>query len=88
MSKTKGHMKSQRQNKISANKMKPYVGDKDIGKGKFVVEASTGNPHGNGSGFKNGISKMGKLITKNANRSRKKSARQQYKNEIRVCTKK
>lgn len=78
--------KSIRGYKNTPNKMPPYLADKDVGNPKFPVEAcNTANPHGNGyAGFKLGISKTGKLIAKNANRSRKKAARQQFKKEIKI----
>lgn len=54
------------------NKMKPYVEEHKMGNGKFEVELGLGL----------GISKLGKLITKNANRSLKKSARREGKLNI------
>lgn len=50
---------------------------------KFGVDHSTGNPHFRNSGMKTGVSRMGKLVTKNANRSLKKGLRQQLKKELR-----
>ena len=52
--------------------MKPYIKDKQRGQQKFVADF----------GWALGISKLGKLIAKNANRSRKKALRQQVKIEI------
>lgn len=57
----------------STNKLRPYLSDKNRGVGKFRVEHSSG---------KLGISKTGKLVTKNANRSLKKAKRQQDRKEI------
>ena len=74
MSKTKGHTKSITDNKSGHTKMEPYVG-KHKGELKFVPEKGQGL----------GISKAGKLIAKNANRSRKKSERQLAKKEIEKC---
>jgi hypothetical protein len=72
MSKTRGHTKSIKEIGLGRNKLKPYLADKDAGSPKFVVSLGKGT----------GISKTGKLVTKNANRSKKKAARQQTKKEI------
>ncbi len=72
MSKTKGHTKKQTTPKFGKNKLKPYTSDHKRGSGKFAVELGEGT----------GISKLGKLVTKNANRSIKKSARQQAKKDL------
>lgn len=72
MSKTKGHKKSVKEHSIAPRKMKPYLADKDAGSGKFAVDLGRGT----------GISRTGKLITKNANRGKKKAARTQGKKEI------
>ncbi len=73
MSRTYGHTKAQSEHKFPyENRMPPYLADKNRGDLEFVVE------HGRGTG----ISKTGKLITKNANRSRKKAMRQQSKRLI------
>jgi hypothetical protein len=58
--------------KTTSNKMKPYVGENHKGEGKFTVSKGRGL----------GISQTSKLITKNANRSKKKGARQEAKKEI------
>lgn len=60
-------------------RMKAYT--KNNKRGKFAVDMSRGD--GNGGGFKLGVSRTGKLVTKNANRSLKKAVRQESKNEIR-----
>lgn len=52
--------------------MKPYVGEKQIGAPKFEADPSDGM----------GITPLGKLVAKNANRSRKKAARQEGDQEI------
>lgn len=52
--------------------MKPYVGEDQVGLPKFEAEAGLGM----------GITKEGKLIAKNANRSRKKAARREGKKAI------
>jgi hypothetical protein len=74
MSRTKGHTKSQKEYKFPyRNKMPPYLADKDKGRVEFIVDKSD---------YTIGITKTSKLITKNANRSLKKAARQQWKKEI------
>lgn len=72
MSKTKGHTKSIREHSVGERKMTPYLADKDKGSMKFVVDPAR----------KTGTSKTGKLVTKNANRSKKKAARQQGQKNI------
>lgn len=72
MSRTKRH-KDIRSIKPAPNKLKPYLAEKHKGSAKFTLDL------GNGIG----ISKTGKLITQNANRSRKKAARQDAKKKIR-----
>ena len=57
--------------------MKPYLPNKAQGSPKFKVEHCDHVP-----GFAKGISKFNKLEIKNANRSRKKAARQEAKNII------
>ncbi len=65
---------------LYGNKMTAYAGK---GVMKEYPPMSTGNPHGDGySGFKLGITKMGKLIARNANRSKNKTTRQKAKEEI------
>lgn len=71
MSRTKNH-KDIRVIKITANKMKPYLADKNMGYPEYTPDLGRGT----------GISKTGKLVAKNANRSRKKAARQEAKNVI------
>ena len=67
MSDTRGHKKSQSQYDMGSRKMKPYLSDHARGTMKEVVSLGRGT----------GISKLGKLVTKNANRAQKKAARQQ-----------
>ena len=57
--------------------MKPYTKDKHMGAPKFKAE----RPSGINGGAK-GISAYDKLVIKNANRSRKKSKRQESKKII------
>lgn len=72
MSRTIGHTKSIRQHSLGDKKMTPYLADKDKGSLKFVVDPAR----------KTGTSRTGKLVTKNANRGRKKAARQQGQKDI------
>jgi len=67
MSDTFGHKRSQRDYDMGSRKMRPYLSDHARGTMKEVVDLGRGT----------GISKLGKLVTKNANRAQKKSARQQ-----------
>ena len=57
--------------------MKPYLDEHSMGSPKFNAEKTDHVP-----GTAKGISKKDKLVTKNANRSRKKAARRQGKNYI------
>jgi hypothetical protein len=84
MSKTFGHTKSIRQHKYRSPKGKPYVADKDLGKGKHgATSCNVASPHGDGyPGYKLGISKTAKLVRRNANRALKKAARQQGLKQI------
>ena len=59
-------------------RMKAYTPNNK--RGKFAVDISNGD--GNGGGYKVGVSRLGKLVAKNANRSKKKSVRQGVKQEI------
>ncbi len=59
-------------------KMKRYTSQKHRGHWKFTPELSSGIL---------GISKLGKLVAKNANRSLKKSARQEAYNQINLTLK-
>lgn len=59
-------------------KLKRYTSQKHRGHWKFTPELSSGRL---------GISKLGKLVTKNANRSLKKSARQEACHEINLILK-
>ena len=59
-------------------RLKPYAKER----GKYGVDNSSGD-HNPGSTGKLGVSKMSKLITKNANRSKKKYVRQEAKKSIR-----
>lgn len=72
MADTFGHKKSIKEHSVNSKKSKPYLADKDMGSGKFVVDLGKGT----------GVSKTGKLVTKNANRSKKKAARQQGVKDI------
>lgn len=54
------------------NKMKPYIEEHKMGQLKFEPDLGLGL----------GVSKLGKLITKNANRSLKKGARREGKINI------
>lgn len=58
-------------------KLTPYLKDKDKGVLKYKADRPDGIP-----GSSKGISEYDKLIVKNANRSRKKGARQQFKNDL------
>ena len=66
MSKTFGHTKSQRTHSVG-RKSRAYVKDRDRSAGKDVVEM----------GDATGITRLGKLITRNSNRSKKKGRRQE-----------
>ncbi len=57
---------------LKENRSKPYLADKDLGLLKEHPDM------GNGTG----VSKLGKLVAKNANRARKKAMRQQSKRMI------
>ncbi len=72
MSKTRGHTKSIRLSMHTRNKMPPYLADNNRGRLKYVPELSN----------KTGISTLGKLVARNANRSLKKAARAQGKRDI------
>ena len=61
-----------------SHKLTPYLADKDTGEAKHHPTVRTDR-----YGQKIKITKTEKLITKNANRSLKKAARQQSKQEIR-----
>ena len=52
--------------------MKPYIKEHSHGTPKFTPSLGRGI----------GISKLGKLVTKNANRSLKKGVRQEIKNQL------
>lgn len=67
MSRTFGHTKDQTNYKMGPHKMKPYLSDHNVGEMKEVVTPRRGT----------GITPLGKLVAKNANRAQKKSARQQ-----------
>lgn len=58
--------------------MEAYIGKNHKGKAKFIPEASECYT----SGWMKRISKTEKLVTKNANRSRKKALRQEVKREL------
>jgi hypothetical protein len=76
MSKTVGHRKSQRVRSFGQRKLKPYVKDEERGGGG----ARTKHTVTCGRGL--GISKTGKLVAKNANRSMRKGVRQEAKQTI------
>lgn len=59
---------------VRKRKTKPYVTDKEIGSGKFKATKTDLVP-----GTSKGVSKYDKLITRNANRSKKKALRQSVK---------
>lgn len=61
----------------SERRMKPYT--KDIGFGKMVASRTCYT-----TGYMKGVSHYDKLTTRNANRSMKKSMRQQNKKEIQL----
>lgn len=65
--------------------MKPYIGESHKGSQKYVPD-SVNDIFGSNAGFMRTISKTEKLVTKNANRSRKKAARQDSKRELRNVT--
>jgi len=66
--------------------MKPYIGKKQFNRGlKYICKPSSGSPtfkEGKYTGFKLGISKLAKLVAKNANRSLKKRNRQELKSDL------
>ena len=62
---------------INAKKMKPYLADKDTGEMKFHPERMEYV-----DGYTKGVTATEKLITRNANRSKKKAMRQQSKKMI------
>lgn len=62
---------------LKKRKMKPYTSDNKIGFGKFQVDGFDG-----GTGYIRTVSSTEKLQVKNANRSLKKSNRQQSKKDI------
>lgn len=66
--------RTKRSKKRFCNRMSPYIGSKHKGSPKF--EASLGEGIG--------VSPLSKLVARNANRSRKKSARQEARVLIRL----
>ena len=67
MSNTFGHKKPQDQYDMNSRKMRPYTSDHNPYPLKEIPE------HGRATG----ITPLGKLVAKNANRAQKKAARQQ-----------
>jgi hypothetical protein len=67
MSRTFGHTKDQTAYKMGPHKMKPYTSEHNPYELKEVVRPRRGT----------GITPLGKLVAKNANRAQKKSARQE-----------
>jgi len=72
MGKTFGHNKRQTDYKDGSHKMRPYTSDHNPYELKEVVRPRRGT----------GITPLGKLVTTNANRAQKKSARQQGQQDI------
>lgn len=71
MSDTHNHKKAKHP-KLTANKSKPYLATKDAGSPKIRADHSDAL----------GVTPLGKLVAKNANRGRKKAARQEADQEI------
>jgi hypothetical protein len=67
MSDTRGHKKPQNQYDMGSRKMRPYTKDSNPYPLKEIPE------HGRATG----ITKLGRLVAKNANRAQRKAARQQ-----------
>ena len=72
MSKTKREYRVRTDVKTGPTKMKPYLADKNKGEPKFAISLGEGTR----------ITETNKLVAKNANRSRKKAARQEAKRNI------
>jgi hypothetical protein len=67
MSDTFGHKKPQNQYDMGSRKMRPYTSDHNPYPLKEIPEPQRGT----------GITKLGRLVAKNANRAQRKSARQE-----------
>ncbi|KAA5540833.1 hypothetical protein [Adhaeribacter rhizoryzae] len=76
MARTKREYRARTEAKSTPAKMKPYLAEKNQGQSKFAISL--------GEGVR--ITEKDKLVTRNANRSRKKAARQEGRRLINGLT--